>query len=557
MSQSIFEALRNFFPQLLPEVILALTACVLFLGATFRVRRGVWGTTAVAALLAAGAVLWYVAITTPTLDALRLDRATLPVEEQAAATERIEATVYAAPVVFSKMAIFFKAAAILTGLALVLLGWNEAGDEHAGEYHGCLLLMVVGMGVVGSANDLATMYLALELISIPTYVLLYLPRVEDRTQEAAMKYFMLSIFSSGLLLFGLSYLYGLTGTTNIPAILDALHWSQRSASGPLPWLSVALLAYVMVVAGLGFRITAVPFHFYAPDVYQGTSTPTAALLSLVPKIVGFAALIRLLGLAPEHAGEEIISRLTQQVSMLLWIMSAVTMTLGNILALLQNNIRRLLAYSSISNAGYMLIGLSVVPHLGTGPGEAIGGIEALLFYLVAYGAMTVGFFAVIHALSTEARPLETVDDLAGLGKTHPGAALLLALFLFSLIGMPLTAGFAGKFMLFFNALGLPAGRSEAWLYRLLAIIAALNAAVAGWYYLRMIATMYLREAIDPFPKLRPAPLYGTIALCAVMTLGLGVYPNALLQVIRKAVPGRSGVAVAPAPAADREVAARE
>lgn len=546
MSPTIFQALTSFFPQLLPEVILALAACVLFLGATFRVGRSVWGMTAVASLVAAGVVLWYVVSTTPTLDALRAERATLAADEQAALTEQIEATIYAAPVVFSQMAVFFKVVALLSGLALVLLGWDEAGDEHAGEYHGCLLLMAAGIGIVGSANDLATLFLALELISIPTYVLLYLPRTDERAQEAAMKYFLLSVFSSGLLLFGFSYLYGLTGTTNIPAILDALNWGQRSATGNLPWLSVALLAYVMVVAGLGFRITAVPFHFYAPDVYQGTTTPTAALLAFVPKVVGFAALIRILGLAPEQTTDEAMSRLSQQVSMLLWIMSAVTMTLGNILALLQDNIRRLLAYSSIANAGYMLIGLSVVPHLANGPGDAIGGIEALLFYLVAYGAMTVGFFAVVHALATPERPVETVDDLAGLAKTHPGTALLLALFLFSLIGMPLTAGFAGKFMLFFSALGLPTdpivGRSEAWLYRLLVVIAALNAAIAGWYYLRMIAVMYLRESIDPLPQPRTAPVYGTIALCAVLTLGLGVYPNALLQAIRKVVPQRTTVA---------------
>jgi NADH-quinone oxidoreductase subunit N len=255
-------------------------------------------------------------------------------------------------------------------------------------------------------------------------------------------------------------------------------------------------------------------------------------------------------------------------------MAAVTMTLGNILALLQDNIRRLMAYSSVAHAGYMLIGLAVVPYLAGAPGEAVGGVEALLFYLVAYAAMTVGFFAVLHYLSSPERPVETVDDLAGLGRTHPGVALVLVLFLFSLIGIPLTAGFAGKFLLFFDALGMPAPAEQApvghlpwffallrWLsrldrlYRLLALIMALNAAVGAWYYLRMAAAMYLREAIDPLPKPRPAPLLGTVAACAVLTLLFGIYPEGLKRPIRQALPPRGGVAAGPAaPGAERELA---
>lgn len=541
MSPSILDALTGFVPQLLPEIVLGLAACVLFLGATFRVERHVWGFVALVALTVAAFALWHTVNTVPTLDQLRAALPSMTPEDQQSTLATIEARVYNAPVVFTRLALFFKVLALLTGVLLVLLCWNEGGDEHAGEYHACLLLMTAGIGLVGAANDLMTMFLALELISLPTYVLLYLPRADERSQEAAMKYFLLSIFSSGLLLFGFSYLYGLTGTTNIPAMLDALATGQDASASRLPWLGVELLAIVMVVAGLGFRITAVPFHFYAPDVYQGTTTPAAALLAFVPKIVGFAALLRVLGYAPglsafdRPAG----AAMGEQVPMLLWIMAAVTMSLGNILALLQDNIRRLMAYSSVANAGYMLIGLAVVRYLANAPGDAIGGVEALLFYLVAYGAMTVGFFAVLHYLDSPERPIETVDDLAGLGKSHPGTALLLTLFLFSLIGMPLTAGFAGKFMLFFGALGLSqqAG-DQARLYRILALIAALNAAVGGWYYLRLIGVMYLREAIDALPRPRPAPVVGTIALCAALTLGLGVYPEALMRLIREAVPQR-------------------
>lgn len=558
MTPTILNALTGFVPQLLPEIVLGLTACILFLGATFPVRRNLWGILALGALALAGVALFQVSRTVPTVESIRSSLPELTPDEQAQELASLEAQIYAAPVVFTRLAIFFKILGLAAGALLVLLGWDEAGDEHAGEYHACLLLMAAGIGIVGSANDLTTMFLGLELISIPTYILLYLPRADEPAQEAAMKYFLLSIFSSGLLLFGFSYLYGLTGTTNIPAMLDALGSGQDGRR--LPWLGVALLATIMVVAGLGFRITAVPFHFYAPDVYQGTTNPSAALLALIPKVVGFAALIRLLGFAPGLSLQGLPTgrALGEQVPMLLWIMAAVTMSLGNILALLQDNLRRLFAYSSVAHGGYMLVGLAVVPYLANAPGEYVGGIEAVLFYLVSYGAMTVGTFAVLHYLNTPERPVESVDDLAGLGRTHPGLALLLALFLFSLIGMPLTAGFAGKFLIFFDALGLSSREmpDQARRYQLLALIMALNAAVGAWYYLRMITVMYLREAIDPLPTPKPAPLVGAITVCAVLTLGLGIYPNALMQQIRRVIPQRTALAMLHAPAVEPEGAAK-
>jgi NADH-quinone oxidoreductase subunit N len=387
------------------------------------------------------------------------------------------------------------------------------------------------------ANELVVLFLAMELISIPTYVLLYLARSDRPAQEAAMKYFLLSVFSSALLLFGFSYLYGLAGTTNLAALTTTLAEATPSA---LPGL--ALVALVMVVAGLGFRITAVPFHFYAPDVYQGTTTALAALLSLVPKIAGFVALLRVLGflhlegLLPAAVAEIVPSGgpvVGGQLPTLLWIIAAVTMTLGNILALLQDNLKRLLAYSSVAHAGYMLIGLAAaaVPH-DYASATASAGIDAVLFYLVAYGAMTVGAFAVIGCLHSPPQPFETVDDLSGLSRTHPRLALLMALFLFSLIGVPMTAGFVGKWLLFWGALGVrnvaeAAGVDQERLFRILALIAAINAAIGGWYYLRIIAVMYLRE---PARRLSAAPsrtgLAAAIA-CAVVTLVFGVYPDPL------------------------------
>jgi NADH-quinone oxidoreductase subunit N len=575
VTDSILTALTGFVPHVLPELILGVMACVLFLGSTWKACRRTWGVFALLSLAAAAVVLGFVIARVPTLEARRA--ALEPLTD--GGLDQLRAVIYAAPVQFTNLAVFFKVLALAGGALLVLFAWHDAGDEHAGEYHGCLLLITAGMSLCGSANDLITLFLALELVSIPTYILLYLPRAEAPAQEAAMKYFLLSVFSSGLLLFGFSYLYGATGSTNIPAIIDALGRARGEMRDlgvthtSATWPGLALIALVMVVAGLGFKITAVPFHFYAPDVYQGTTLPGAALLAFAPKVVGFAALLKLLGLVPQVLGlpGAAAQAMGEQVPVLLWIMAAVTMTLGNVLALLQDNLRRMLAYSSVAHAGYMLIGLAVAPRLETGSaGSGVGGVEAVLFYLVAYSAMTIGAFAVLQHLDTEERRVETVDDLAGLSKTHPGLALLMVVFLFSLIGIPLTAGFAGKLLLFFDAMGLSgpdtAGAlpeafrqqldEQVRLYRALALIGVINAAIGSWFYLRVAAVMYLRDAIDPLPRARPGPVLATIWICAVLTLGLGTYPAPLTKAISNSIPRRGDARPAAAMPAANDVALR-
>src|SRR5205085_699998 len=254
-------------------------------------------------------------------------------------------------------------------------------------------------------------------------------------------------------------------------------------------------------------------------------------LAFVPKAAGFVALVRVLGFVLEGTrskGLAATAVLGTQVPTLLWIVAAVTMTLGNVLALLQDNVKRLLAYSSVAHAGYMLIGLAVAPYLiGRSPSSGLStvGTDAVLFYLVSYGAMTIGAFAVLEYLSTPDRPVETVDDLAGLSKSHPGVALLMALFLFSLIGLPATAGFIGKFLLFLGAFSVPytpgseTGLGEqAKLFRILVLIGALNAAVGGWYYLRIIAVMYLRTPLQPLAKPSVSPRLVAVCVCAAVTL---------------------------------------
>jgi NADH-quinone oxidoreductase subunit N len=515
LNDTVARTLVQVFPVLGPEMALGLAACFLFVGGPLGKNRRMAGLTALLALAVAGVLLAFLHPQTNATDAQ-----------------------YASPIIQDGLALILRWMALAGGAVLVLMSWDEVPDSHAGEYLGCLLVIVAGLSLTGLANDLVMLFLSLELTSIPTYILLYLPRQDRAAQEAALKYFLLSVFSSGFLLFGFSYLYGLAGTTNVPALLEALVRDDPSSLPP-----VVLVALVMVVAGLGFRITAVPFHFYAPDVYQGAPTAAVALLAFVPKAAGFAALIRVLGFGGISGTGHGLA-LGDQVPILFWILAAVTMSLGNMLALLQNNVKRLLAYSSVAHSGYMLMGLAFAQPLAASPtgAQIPGGVQAILFYLMAYGAMTIGAFALLGYLSSPDQPVETEEDLAGLSQQRPGAALLMALFLFSLIGIPLTGGFAGKLFLFFGALGVEG--DNAGLFRWLAFVAAINAAIGAWYYLRIIAKMYLQPTLNTWSKPPAWPILTSLWACAALTLILGLYPNLLLSKTALANPPPPGQASA-------------
>jgi NADH-quinone oxidoreductase subunit N len=487
---AVTEVIQNIHatPSLLvPEIILLGAACALFLlGPMLESRPGMrheWGILSVAAM--------GVALSTWLGGGLQTGPGAL--------------------FYIDEFAWYTRGLALSGGIALALMLWNQIDDSRAAEAHACLLSIIAGTNLVAAADDLVSLFLALELVSIPTYVLLYLPSRGQGGRESAIKYFLLSVFSSVLVLYGMSWLYGAAGSTNFGAIATAVAAGETGFKSNLPQVALAFF-----VAGLCFRIAAVPFHFYAPDVFQGTTASNAALLSFIPKVVGFIALIRLVPLTeasatfmPWAAGE--------RARLLFAVLAVATMFVGNLMALRQANLYRLMAYSSIAHAGYMLIGL------GVGDAGIVGGIDAIMFYLAAYGLMTVGAFALLSALAIDRRTLETDRDLRGLSRQHPTIGLLLAVCLFSLTGLPPTAGFLGKLNLFLAAWSDRADK----LGPFLAIMMAFNAGIAAWYYLRLIALMFLDPAGEFEPRAHRVVWSSFVAgvVCSVGTIALFVAPQ--------------------------------
>jgi NADH-quinone oxidoreductase subunit N len=420
------------------------------------------------------------------------------------------------------------------GFLLVLLNFRPLVGNGTPEGIGSLLLVLAGSMLVGSANDLILLFVALELISIPTYILLYLGPGDVGCQESAVKYFFLSILASAILLYGFSFIYGVTGTMNLDGMRTAF---QNFEEMPVGFPNLAKLALLLTFAGLSFRLAAVPFHFYAPDIYQGTTNQNAALLSVIPKVAGLAVLVRLVWAAMPDLGP-----VAWQIALALAILS---MTLGNTMALWQDNVRRMMAYSSISHAGYLLIGLSVALATRNNPPNNWDGIAALLFYLCVYSAATIGTFAMLEFLGQPDRRVDGIDELAGLGRTKPISAAMIAVFMFSLTGIPPLAGFWGKLLVFGSALNVNAESDGAvnmkmW-FVILAIVGVVNATISAGYYLRIVGVMYFRPS-STVPKAEGG--LGTLTaaiICVLFTAILGVYmsglyPGALLQASNHAQP---------------------
>jgi NADH-quinone oxidoreductase subunit N len=372
--------------------------------------------------------------------------------------------------------------------------YMEVQQIRAGEYYGLILFGAVGMCLMSSAVELVLIFIALEISSISTYVLAGFRRRAAISSEASLKYFLLGSFATAFFLYGVALMFGATGSTSISVISEALR------SRPIPVLAYVGVALMFV--GLGFKVAAAPFHVWTPDVYEGAPAPVVAFMSTAPKAAAFAVLLRVMFEvnAPGRLG-------------LIWVAAALSMTLGNVGALAQQNVKRLLAYSSIAHAGYLLVAFAALPD---------NGIPAAMFYTASYAAMNVGAFAVVSHLAGAGERFVSLENYAGLGRRSPLLAATLTIFLLSLIGIPMTGGFFAKFYVFSAAV-------QANLVGL-TILGVLNSAVGAYYYLRIIVMMYMREAPEQLPATPVSAALGTaLAISIAATLYLGLLPGRVLE----------------------------
>jgi NADH-quinone oxidoreductase subunit N len=386
---------------------------------------------------------------------------------------------------------------VTTVTAVVILTsyeYMEVQQIRAGEYYGLILFGAVGMCLMSSAVELVLIFIALEISSISTYILAGFRRRTAISSEASVKYFLLGSFATAFFLYGIALMFGATGSTSISAI------SQVLRSGNIPVLAYAGIALMFV--GLGFKVAAAPFHIWTPDVYEGAPSPVVGFMSTAPKAAVFAVLLRIMFEANAPG------RLW-----LIWVTAALSMTLGNIGALVQDNVKRLLAYSSIAHAGYLLVAFAALPT---------SGIPAAMFYAASYAAMNVGAFAVVSHFASAGERYVTLEDYSGLGRRSPLLAATLTIFLLSLIGIPITSGFFAKFYVFSAAL-------QANLVGLV-IIGVLNSAVGAYYYLRVMVVMYMREPHEeaPLPAV-PTGVQAALTLTLFATIYLGILPGRILQ----------------------------
>lgn len=407
----------------------------------------------------------------------------------------------------------------------------DPGEDFRGEFFAFMLFSLAGVMLTAGASDLVWLFLALELTSLPTYVLVATSRQSPAAQESAVKYFFLGALSAAVFLYGFALIYGATGYTEFGKI--AAHTVQYGAS-PMLILGVAL-----AVAGVCFKIAAVPMHFYTADVYQGAATPVTAFLAFVPKTAGVIALIAILGLPLENIGG--VMRMPEPLVYLIAIIAAVTMTVGNALGLIQSNLKRVMAYSSIAHSGYLLIGILVGPMLARAivtQAQAAGKIEidtslsngtaAVLFYLIAYGLSTIGVFAVLASVTRrDGGEVESYDDLGGMRTRHPYLAGVLLVSVISLVGLPPLVGFLGKFYLINSTFAASSIDAEhAGLYRGLVVLLILNSAMSAGYYLRIIGAAFFGEDTGQTVATAPLPRRIGGVLAALASIAFGGYPAA-------------------------------
>jgi len=479
--------LAEFIP-LLPEIFLAVAGFVVLLLGIPMGRRGVRPLTliGVASLAITAVLVWLVG---------------RPVDGPEA--------ILGGMLVVDGMAVFFQLLMLASSaVALVMAaGFLERSRYGGGEFVSLVLFATLGTMIMASGGNLASLYVGLELMALSVYVLVGYFKLEVKSNEAAVKYFVLGAASSAILLYGISLVYGSLGTLD----LEEIHASLVAVPSANPML---VLGIVLVAFGMLFKVAAVPFHVWTPDAYEGAPTPVTAFISVAPKAAAFAMFMRLFlgAFAPE----------VEYWRMVLWVAAAATMIFGNVAALTQNNVKRMLAYSSIAHAGYALMGLVAANQTGA---------WALLVYMLIYSFMNLGAFGFVILLESKGYAGEEITDYAGLARRHPSAALGMLIFMLALAGIPPTAGFMGKLYLF--AAAVEGG------YIVLTVIAVVMSAVSLYYYFRIVAQMYMQDGLEegvvPAELLRDRWTEAMIAVCVVITLAVGIYPAPVVGWAKSAI----------------------
>ena len=408
---------------------------------------------------------------------------------------------FANMIVVDEYGTFFRGLVLVVGFLCILasIGYLEREKAQTGEYYSLILFSIVGQCILATSADLIMVFIGLEISSIATYILAGFLRDDRRNNESALKYFLLGSFATAFLLYGIAWTYGLTGSTNLEQVRRAL---DQGTAPPL----LAGLAAALIFVGFAFKVSVVPFQMWAPDVYQGAAAPVSAFMSAGPKAAAFAIFFRvfLIAFYPLHASW----------IWLVWGCALATMFVGNLAALLQTNVKRLLGYSSIAHAGYVLVALTAGTQIG---------VSAAMFYLASYALMNIGAFAVISHIASRHERYVKIEDLAGFSRREPVTAALLAVFVFSLIGVPLTGGFFGKFYIFQAALN----SHLVWL----TVLGLINSGIAAYYYLKIIVAVYMQEPGEATEKLTAPSLSLRLAIwaSAIGVLVLGIFPGTLLS----------------------------
>jgi NADH-quinone oxidoreductase subunit N len=481
---------------LAPDIVILATLVVILIADLVLPEREQWRTSSIAAI---GMLAALVPV------------ATLAYE----GTDRV---MFGGAYVVDDYALALKGFFIIATYVVVLLSvdYINEGDYYRGEFYFLLLVSTVGLSIMASARDLVTLFVALETISIPTFILATYRKHDRRSNEAGVKYYLIGVLSSAIMLYGMSLIFGQTGTTLLSGIS-----AYVTNAGNQPLLTVAIF---LSLVGFAFKVSAVPFHFWAPDTYEGAPTPVTAYLSVASKAGGFVALINIIYFG--FYGQN--GKAGDMWWPVLWVLAALSMTVGNLAALRQTNMVRMLAYSSVAQGGFMLVPFAAAGIAGAEghPGVAATAMSAIVIYLLIYGAMNLGAFAVVIAIARRTKSAE-ISTYSGLFQTSPALAVLMTIFLASLAGIPPLAGWFAKFAMFRSIIDAQSGWATA-----LAVIAAVNSVIAFFYYFRPIVQMWIRPPAteDRRPIAVPQPLFVAIGLMAIVVLVVGVYPQIFAKI---------------------------